>query len=69
MTEIATLPAPTLAGVDIAIVSTDDLEDGICGFAARLAAATCAFVLAVAEYDRPNPWHDPWHLDTAWPGE
>ncbi|MDQ6840139.1 MAG: HNH endonuclease [Actinomycetota bacterium] len=54
--ETVTRPAPTLAGVDIAALSTDQLEDGICGFAARLAAATCAFVLAVAEYDRRGGW-------------
>lgn len=56
MTGTAILPAPTLAGVDVATLSTDELEDGICGFAARLAAATCVFVLAVAEYDRRRGW-------------
>ena len=56
MTATETMPAQTLAGVDLATLSTDELEDGICGFAARLAAATCAFVLAVAEYDRRRGW-------------
>lgn len=50
------MPAATLAGVDIETLSNDELEDGICGFAARLAAATCLFVLAVAEYDRRRAW-------------
>ena len=50
------MPAPTLAGADIETLSTDELEEGICGFAARLAAATCVFVLAVAEYDRRRAW-------------
>lgn len=54
--ETATVAAPTLAGVDITVLSTDELEEGICGFAARLAAATCSFVLAVAEYDRRRGW-------------
>lgn len=50
------MSAATLAGVDIETLSTDELEKGICGFAARLAAATCVFVLAVAEYDRRRAW-------------
>jgi hypothetical protein len=53
---IASRPAPTLAGVDLEALSTEELEEGICGFAARLAAATCVFVLAIAEYDRRRAW-------------
>jgi hypothetical protein len=45
-----------LACVDLAGVGTDALEAGLCGFQARLTAATACFVLAVAEYDRRRGW-------------
>ena len=36
--------------------SDDDLEAELCGVAARVAAMTCRFLLAVAEYDRRQAW-------------
>lgn len=45
-----------LATEDVAVLPTDRLEEGICTFTARLAAATCVYVLALAEYDRREAW-------------
>ena len=36
--------------------SDDELEAELCGVAARVAAMTCRFLLAVAEYDRREAW-------------
>ena len=36
--------------------SDDELEAELCGAAARVAAMTCRFLLAVAEYDRRQAW-------------
>ncbi len=43
---------------NLAAIPTEQLEEGIRGFAARLAAATCLFVLALAEYDRREAWRE-----------
>jgi hypothetical protein len=53
-----TVACPTLDGVDLTAMTDDDLEQGICGFAARLAAATCVWVQAIAEFDRRRAWAD-----------
>lgn len=47
---------PALATADLRSLTTEALEEGLCGFAARLAAATCVFILAIAEYDRRRAW-------------
>ncbi len=45
-----------LANGKVDDLSDDALEAAICGFAARLAAASCRWVLAIAEYDRREAW-------------
>jgi hypothetical protein len=44
-----------LAG-ELSAVDDDALEAGICGAASRIAAAMCAFLLAIAEFDRRKVW-------------
>lgn len=44
-------PEPSVEGL-----SVSELEEELCGLAARLAAATCRFLLAIAEYDRRRGW-------------
>ena len=41
---------------DWSICSDDQLESELCGLAGRVAALTCRFLLAVAEYDRRQAW-------------
>lgn len=45
-----------LAAHDVKSLDLDELESGICSFAARLAAATAIFLVAVGEYDRRRGW-------------
>ena len=45
-----------LAAHDVTSLDLDELESGICSFAARLAAATAIFLVAVGEYDRRRGW-------------
>ena len=45
-----------LVGMDLGRLGDSELEEGICSFAGRLAAASCVFVLAIAEYDRRRCW-------------
>ncbi|MHB8296646.1 MAG: HNH endonuclease, partial [Acidimicrobiales bacterium] len=44
--------APGMALCDPAALGDDALEDHICTFASRISAATCAYLLALAEYDK-----------------
>ncbi|MCL2393664.1 MAG: HNH endonuclease [Acidimicrobiaceae bacterium] len=41
---------------DLTVVDDDGLADHICSFASRISAATCLFLLAIAEYDRRQAW-------------
>ena len=45
-----------MVGMDLGRLGDSELEEGICSFAGRLAAASCVFVLAIAEYDRRRCW-------------
>lgn len=41
---------------DLSAVDDDGLAEHICSFASRISAATCLFLLAIAEYDRRQAW-------------
>lgn len=41
---------------DLTAVDDDGLAEHICSFASRISAATCLFLLAIAEYDRRRAW-------------
>ncbi|MHB1536009.1 MAG: HNH endonuclease signature motif containing protein [Acidimicrobiales bacterium] len=45
-----------LVGADLGRLDDGKLEEGICLFAGCLAAASCVFVLAIAEYDHRRAW-------------
>ncbi len=42
-----------------ASIPLNQLEEELCGLAARMAAVTCAFLVAVGEFDRRRGW-EPW---------
>lgn len=41
---------------DLSVVDDNGLAEHICSFASRISAATCLFLLAIAEYDRRRAW-------------
>jgi Domain of unknown function (DUF222)/HNH endonuclease len=53
---ITEIPPGRPPSVDVLTLDNDDLRTHICSFASRIAAATCVFLLAVAEYDRREAW-------------
>jgi hypothetical protein len=46
----------TVVAADWSGCSDDQLESELCGLAGQVAAMTCRFLLAVAEYDRRRGW-------------
>nr|MDT0665511.1 hypothetical protein [Micromonospora sp. DSM 115978] len=42
--------------IDVETVPLPDLESEICAWAGRLAAATCAWLVALAAFDRRDGW-------------
>jgi Domain of unknown function (DUF222)/HNH endonuclease len=60
---------------DLSVVDNDGLAEHICSFASRISAATCLFLLAIAEYDRRRAWAEwecrsmvdwlSWHCQTS----